>query len=104
MSDRANTSRAIDIEIALNRQKVVDALLSGEHHQLFGAVGDFRNPEARVCFIGLLCRLWPSHGGIRHLQDKLGIDINTYIRDNDNGASFADLAARLKAEPPVYNT
>ena len=95
----------------INRQKLCTELRSGEHKQKRGDIGDWQDPDAPVCLIGVGLRLFPDCAkphtegqGVR-LAHKIGLDFNTFtllIRKNDVGITFYKLANTLESLP-IYS-
>ena len=104
MSDRQVNDPRIDLEVVLNRKKVVDALRSGEHTQLFSALGNWKDPAARTCWMGVVFRvLGTTRDPTRELGLKLGLNSHQwryFVNQNDAGRRFPELATMMEELPP----
>ncbi|HEY7507307.1 MAG TPA: hypothetical protein VH621_06835 [Nitrososphaera sp.] len=110
MSNRNDEGLEIDLEQALNRKKVTEALESGEHRQLTNAFGDWWDPKSAVCWAGLCMRVlglnrfdFGEAYPVDWVAVKLGLppqSVHDFIYANDCGCSFWLLAEEMKRLPP----
>lgn len=85
-----------------NRAKLIKALRSGEYKQ---AKGKFFETDGSMCFVGLMSRIFNFEAGHKAPQDVASLigvqkyNIYDFVRQNDNGVSFIQLADQLEQMP-----
>jgi len=86
--------------ILIARAKMCEALRSGKYKQGYGAYSyrDRYNEERRFCFYGVAREVFHTCNDFA-INKTLGITRGSYIRANDEGVSFENLALKLEKEP-----
>jgi hypothetical protein len=89
---------------------LLDALRSGEHKQKTLRYGNWENPDAPVCTIGLIMRLFYKDSAGKNsitMSNDLGVPrdtIVTLIELNDGGWTFPNIAIYLEGKFKRYPT
>jgi hypothetical protein len=89
---------------------LLDALRSGKHKQKTLRYGNWENPDAPVCTIGLIMRLFYKDGVGKNsttMSNDLGVPrdtIVTLVELNDGGWTFPCIADYLEGKFKRYPT